>query len=626
MPVMDLEADSLTPTKIHVISYWDGEKPRSLTTYEEMRAWLGGQDLLIGHNLIGFDIPVIERLLNIEIKAKIIDTLYLAWYLYPERVRYGLEWFGEDYGIPKPPVNDWETQPLEVYIHRCEEDVKINQHLWVDEKAYLEKLYKSSEAENLPIVSYLMFKASCAREQEKNKWKVDIEWCQNALDKMEAQQNPLIETLKSVMPEVLKYVEKLPPPKPYKKDGTLSVEGAKWQTLLRERNLPLTYHKPIRVVAKTEPPNPNSPEQLKDWLYSLGWEPETFKFEKEDNGKERKIPQIKIPNSPDLCPSILRLAEDFPEVSALEGLSVLKHRLGLLKGFLKNVDDEGCLKARVQGLTNTLRFKHTEIVNLPGVGKPWGKEIRGCLVAREGYELVGTDAVSLEDTTKRHYMYFHDPDYVNEMSDPKFDPHLDLAKRSGAVSAEDITLFVNNKDDHSIGGNLKALISSISSLRKSYKVVNYSATYGVGPPKLARELKCAVSKAKKLLEDYWRRNWAVKKVAEECEVKTVNGQKWLFNPVSKFWYSLRNEKDRFSTLNQGTGVYCFDTWVRECRKLKIPQTAQFHDESVSEVPIGEGIKITKLQKQAIKIVNDKLKLNVKLDVTPQIGYRYSDIH
>jgi len=172
----------------------------------------------------------------------------------------------------------------------------------------------------------------------------------------------------------------------------------------------------------------------------------------------------------------------------------------------------------------------------------------------------------------------------------------------------------------------KKLFKRLSSVRKSYKVVNYSGIYGVGAPKLSRELKSSVKDAKNLLEDYWKRNWSVRKVAEECVVKTVNGQKWLFNPVSKFWYSLRNEKDRFSTLNQGTGVYCFDTWVRECRKLKIPQTAQFHDETISEVLKGEGKRVCELQKQAIKIVNEKLKLNVNLDVTPQIGHRYSDIH
>jgi len=125
MPVFDIEGDSLTPTKIHVLSYQDQDKVVSLTDYDSIREWISKQKVLIGHNIVMFDIPVLERLLGIKIKAKLIDTLFLAWYLYPERSRYGLEWFGEDYGIPKPKVEDWQNLPLEVYVNRCEQDVLI---------------------------------------------------------------------------------------------------------------------------------------------------------------------------------------------------------------------------------------------------------------------------------------------------------------------------------------------------------------------------------------------------------------------------------------------------------------------------------------------------------------------
>jgi len=626
MPVMDCEGDALYPTKFHVLSYEDSGEVVSLTSHEEMKDWLLSQKVLVGHNLYGWDIPNLERVLQIKITAKIVDTLYLSWYLYPERQLHGLEWWGRDLGIEKPPIKDWENLSLEEYVHRCEEDVKINLRLWNKQKSYLSLLYETEEPEKLPIVSYLMFKADCAREQERSRWKLDIPFCKEALSRLEAEQQPKIDALKAVMPSVLRRQLKQPPAKPYKKDGTLSVEGAKWQKYLREQGLTKDHSMPIYVVVKEEPPNPNSPEQIKDWLFSLGWDPITFKFVKEEDGTERKIPQIKLPNSPDICPSVLELAEKEPAINELAGLSILKHRIGILKGFLENVDSEGFLRARVQGLTNTLRFKHTEIVNLPGVDKPYGKEVRGCLIARDGYELVGSDMNSLEDNTKKHYMYFHDPEYVIEMSQKGFDPHLDLAKRSGAVDKEDVDLFVRHKGDTDLGDNLRAVIKQVAGLRKIYKVVNYSAVYGVGAPKLARELKTTVSRAKELLDGYWKRNWAVKKIAEDCVVKTVNGQKWLFNPVSKFWYSLRADKDRFSTLNQGTGVYCFDLWIKETRKERDQLTAQFHDEQILEVRRGNRDKATKLLKDAIQRVNDKLKLNIQLGVDVQFGHRYSDVH
>ena len=125
MPVFDIECDSLTPTKIHVLSYENEGDIYSLTSYGEMREWLSQQTTLVGHNIVSFDIPVLERLLNIEIKAKLIDTLYLSWYIYPNRQLHGLEWWGEELGVKKPKVEDWENLDLSVYVTRCESDVSL---------------------------------------------------------------------------------------------------------------------------------------------------------------------------------------------------------------------------------------------------------------------------------------------------------------------------------------------------------------------------------------------------------------------------------------------------------------------------------------------------------------------
>lgn len=623
MPVFDTEGDGFNPTKFHVLSYYDEESKQvvSLTNHDDMRDWVLKQTVLIAHNGVGFDKQHLERILKIKVKAKIIDTLALSWYLYPERKLHGLESWGVHYGIPKPHIEDWINLPIERYVHRCEQDVLINQRLWEDCRSYLSKLYESNSPEELSIVHYLSFKMECAYLQEKSRWKLDVEWTKNALEKLEAEKLPKIEALKPVMPKVEKRQLKPKPAKPYKKDGTLSVEGAKWFAELARQGLPKTHEQPVSVVVQVEEPNPNSPEQIKEWLYSLGWEPITFAFKKEDDGSERKIPQIKLPKSPKLCPSVLELREKAPEIELLQGLSVLNHRLGLLKGFLKNVDSEGFLRARVHGLTNTLRFRHTEIVNLPGVANPYGLEVRGALVARPDHELIGTDMVSLEDTTKRHYMYAYDPEYVKEMSDPRFDPHLDLAVFAKVITPKEYDYYQDNKKNEE-----DELVKKIVGIRKQYKVVNYSAVYGVGAAKLARELKSTVAFATNILDNYWKRNWSVRKIAEDCIVKTVNKQKWLYNPVSKFWYSLRYEKDRFSTLNQGTGVYCFDCWVRECLKRRRQLTAQFHDEICVEAPIGEFEAIKQQQIDAIGAVNKKLQLNVTLAVDVKKGNRYSDIH
>lgn len=441
MPVMDCEADGLHPTKFYVLSYEDNGEVKSLTSHEEMKDWLLSQKVLVGHNLYGWDIPNLERVLDIKITAKVIDTLYLSWYLYPERQLHGLEWWGRDLGVEKPEIKDWHSLSLEEYVHRCEEDVKINLRLWNKQKSYLSLLYETDEPEKLPIISYLMFKADCAREQERSKWKLDIPFCQEALTRLEAEQQPKVEALASVMPKVKKMQLKQPPAKPYKKDGTLSVEGAKWQKYLREQGLTKDHSMPIYVLQREEGPNPNSPDQIKDWLFGLGWDPITFKFVKEDDGTERKIPQVKLPNSPDICPSVLELAEKEPAINELAGLSVLKHRIGILKGFLECVDDEGFVRARVQGLTNTLRFKHREIVNLPGVGKPYGYEVRRCLIARDGHELCGSDMVALENKTGDHYIYELDPKYIEQKNQKDYDPHIEMCVMSGLITQEEADFY-----------------------------------------------------------------------------------------------------------------------------------------------------------------------------------------
>ena len=441
MTVFDCEADSLWPTKFHVLSYHDGTNIVSLHTHEAMREWLLSQRVLVGHNINSWDIPQLERVLKIKITARIIDTLWLSWYLYPERQLHGLEWWGRDFGVPKPKINDWENLTQEEYTHRCVEDVKINIKLWKKQKDYLSKLYLSDTPENLPIVHYLMFKASCAKEQERSKWRLDRVWCQEAFDRLSALQAPKVEALKLVMPVVKKQKLQQPPAKPFKKDGTPSVEGVKWKKYCREQGLTPEHSTPIYIVVREEPPNPNSPEQIKDWLFGLGWEPMTFKFVKEEDGSERKIPQVKIPQSPDICPSVLELAETEPAVLELAGLSVLKHRIGILKGFLENVDDEGFLKARVQGLTNTLRVRHTEVVNLPGIDKPYGEEIRGCLIARDGCELVGSDMSSLENRTGDHLIFDLDPEYVVEKNIPDYDPHLSMCVVAGMLTPAEVEFY-----------------------------------------------------------------------------------------------------------------------------------------------------------------------------------------
>jgi hypothetical protein len=614
--IFDIETDGLIPTKIHVLSVYSDGVFESFTSYDEMRSYLLSRpdSILVGHNIIRYDIPAIEKILGIKIKNTLMDTLSLSWYLYPHRTRHGLEHWGDDLGVKKVEVKDWKGLPIKAYIERCEGDVKINSLLYEKQWKDLVELY-GSEEKAMSLVKYLQFKMKCAAEQERVGWKLDVKKAKDGLEELSSIKEEKVEQLKRAMPRVPTVKKKSRPKKPFRKDGSLSAVGEKWFALLRERSLPEDYIGVVEVVDGYEEPNPNSHDQIKDWLYSAGWKPETLKHVRnKKTGDVKKIPQVNLPNSGGICPSVQKLYGKEPAFEILEGLSVVSHRITILKGFLKEVNDDGYIKAEVQGLTNTLRFKHAVCVNLPGVDRPYGSLIRGCLTAPEGYELCGSDMCGLEDRTKQHWMWKHDPGYVREMMSDDFDPHLDLAVVAGALTPEQAQAHKDGTEDH-------------GRVRKIYKAVNYAAVYGAGVATLARSAGVSQKEAKDLLEAYWKRNWSVRAIPKDITVKkSFGGSMWLLNPVSNLWYSLRYEKDIFSTLNQGTGVYCFDTWIAFIFNRRPQLTAQFHDEIVLTVKKGYRKNCTLLLKWAIRETNKKLKLNRELDVDVQFGNTYSEIH
>ena len=466
----------------------------------------------------------------------------------------------------------------------------------------------------LRFIRYLSFKMDCLREQEANPLTLDVAKCEQHLSELEAMKEEKTEALKEAMPKNPITKKKEKPKVIYKADGSLSKHGETWFNLLRELKLPDDTAGPVTYVDGYEDGNPNSTDQVKSWLSSLGWKPRTWKYiRNKTTGEERKIEQVRKNGL--LCESVRELVSKDPAIEMLDGLTVISHRIGVLKGFLNN-EKGGKVVASAGGFTNTLRLQHrAPVVNLPGVEASWGAEIRGCIVAKDAENvLVGADVSSLEDMTKRHYIKPLDPQFVEDMSRGGYDAHLDLALHAGAVTQEDI-------DKHNTGEiNLK-------SLRSKYKAANYSCVYGVGAPKLARETGMKEREAKALIDAYWDRNWAVKKVAKNQYVKTLkDGSMWLKNSVSGFYHNLRYEKDRWSTTNQSTGVYVFDMWVGLCRAMGLTISMQYHDEVLFNVKKGDEERVSKILHEAMAKVNEKLKLNVTIEIEEQYGDSYAAVH
>ncbi len=194
-------------TKVHVMS-WTGDVGQTVNhthDYDKMRDVLTNADAICGHNIIRFDIPAVEKLLGIKITCRVVDTLALSRYLNPDRQKHGLEGFGEDYGVPKPKITDWDNLSPEEYAHRCNEDVKINARLYRDLLIKLGEIYDGGISDTTGIMSYLMFKMECAREQEALQWKLDVTKARTHLEVWETLKAEKIEQLANAMPEVKKY-------------------------------------------------------------------------------------------------------------------------------------------------------------------------------------------------------------------------------------------------------------------------------------------------------------------------------------------------------------------------------------------------------------------------------------
>ena len=481
--IFDLECDGLLDevTKLHCFCYQIYEKgilleKGALVNPNDIITFLDKQETLIGHNILRFDLPVLKKLLGWKKpkELKIIDTMGLSWYLYIGRKSHGLESFGEEFGVPKPKISDWSNLTIEEYIHRCSEDVEINQRLFHNQIIFLHKLYSKQEDKER-IINYLNFKMDCLREQEEVKIKVDTKLLYKSLDELETIYNEKVEILKGIMPKVYKYKEVTKPNKMTKKDGSLSEAGKKWLAILQEQELPEDYEGIVTLICEEEEPNPGSVDQVKKWFYSLGWIPCTYKTVKDKKkGTKKEVEQIYDDNGK-ICNSVKKLIEIVPEIELFNDLSLITHRIGVFKSFMESMDKNNCVYATAGGLSNTFRFLHRKpISNLPKPNTFYGKEIRGLILSpKENTILCGSDLSAAEATTQDNYMYKFDPDYVNKKRVPGYDAHIEIAKFSGLMSEKQANRYKELDKKEEKNEDEKKEFLELKTMRNKAKIVNF---------------------------------------------------------------------------------------------------------------------------------------------------------
>lgn len=597
----------------------------STTHYGQMRDLLTREDIIIvGHNFKLYDQKVLEKVLGIEIKCHIYDTLAISWVVENTRDKHSLGSYEAEFGYKKVEITDWENLSSSDYILRVEEDVRINYKLWVKQAKYLNNLYEGNHKKIHEFLQYLELKLDCVKEHQQVGIKLDIDLCKKSMEELEAIKEVKMSTLREAMPKRAIKSVKNPPKVMFKANGEPSENRTKWLKFLEEQNLPESWNEPVEYVVDYEIGNPSSHLQIKNWLESLQWKPQHFKYVR-DGKTQRKIPQIKSKDDNDgsVCPSIIKLMEKEPSLEALDSLYILGHRISLFKAFQRD-QKNGRLYQGILGLATSLRHQHAVIVNLPLPSRPYAENVRKSLIVEEGNVFLGCDLSSLENQCSKHFIHDFDKNLFNQLNDTTIDPHLSLGIEAGLITLEEAEFykkFDKSKDDHE-------KYNKIKEKRSISKTSRYALSYKCGIPKLALAAGVPEKLAKKIYDAYWKANKAVLDFENSLEVKTIGAQMWMKQPVNQFWYPLRNQKDRYSLACQGLGDYIFYTWCKYVREQGIKLTFTYHDELLIEVPDEEAIieSVKSKVKKALDKVNQEFKLNVTIESSTAIGINYKEVH
>jgi len=417
--VFDIETDGLQP---HVSKIWclvaispdTGEKfifsdyDSDYPSLQEGLKFLKEATILAGHNICGYDLPVLKQLVNFEPDSttKLWDTWVMSQTIqYKRKHKHGLEGWGSFFNFPKIEFNDFSEYSKEM-LEYCIRDVELNVKVYNKLKEDAVKIAQI----NPTFFKGLEVETEFARIEADMRnlgWSFDLkkaynikEEISNRMQLIESTMEPKIgmRTLKLDKPEEFKE------PK-WRKDGCYAVQTAKYFGIEVERG---KEDRPIEgAYCRVEfaQASLGSLEVVKDYLYSIGWIPDEWNVER-INGKF-------VNKSPKLTESSLEpLGEDGLMLS--EYLSI-RNRKSVVEGWIKQVEEgDGRLHGKVWTVgTPTFRCRHEVIANLPSVGSTYGEELRSLLTCEAGLSIVGADSAGNQMRGLCHYI--GNDDFTNEV-------------------------------------------------------------------------------------------------------------------------------------------------------------------------------------------------------------------
>jgi DNA polymerase I len=569
--VVDIETDGLNPTVVHCVCA-NGDMFYDANTFNSfLSANHNKYDMVVGHNIIGFDCPALTRLWKVDFSNfSILDSLVLSRLANPSRDGgHSLRSWGERLNFPKGDYSDWSTLTPEM-VEYCKQDVAVTRGML---KA-LEKELEGFSDESIQLEHEVQ---SIVVRQIKNGWKLDQPKARDLLALLKERQYDLESEVQRTFKPLPTFIKEIVPK--VKKDGTYSDVGLKF---LGGRD---SINNVSGAFSRVDYPafNLGSRQQIARHLQYYGWKP-TEKTEK---------------GSIIVDEGTLSSVVGIPQAALIAEYLMLQKRIGLVSSWIDAVDDT---TGRVHGYVNSIgavtgRMTHSSpnMAQVPSNGSPYGVESRGCWVAAEGYSLVGCDASGLELRMLAHYM--DDKDYTSEVLDG--DIHTANMLAAGLTERPQAKTFI------------------------------YAFLYGAGDAKIGSIVGGGAKEGKRLKDQFLANTPALASLKDRVAAKAKAG---YLNGLDGRKVYVRSEHAALNTLLQSAGAIIMKkalTLLSEYAKLwgiEHRFVGNIHDEFQCEVIKGKEDVFGRLAVSCIQAAGLHFKLRCPLDGDYKVGESWEETH
>ena len=387
MIYLDLESDGLDPTRIWCVVTRENGVNQVHTSPETLSEALRSSVSVVGHNLIGYDLPVLNRLWGLSVESeRIIDTLVLSRLADPSKSGgHSLRNWGNELGFPKGDHNDWTCLSADM-VKYCIRDVELTE-------AVHQKLMKDMACFSTASVDLEHQVQFITNQQEKNGWTLDQQLAHELCATFKERMNVIEDDLQS----------KFPP-------------------IVHERYSEKTGR---RLKDKVETFNVGSRQQIAKRLGQIG----AVFGKTTDKG------------NPIVDEAVLAKI-DLPEAKAVSEYLMLQKRYAQVHSWLDHVnEDTGRVHGRVisnGAVTGRMTHQNPNMAQVPSSNSPYGKECRTCWTVPGGTKLVGFDASGLELRMLAHYM--DDKEFTNVLL--KEDVHTRNQMAAGLADRDQAKTFI----------------------------------------------------------------------------------------------------------------------------------------------------------------------------------------